>query len=210
MPEFDANEIFYGNYEDAMSRLSEIEQFAEYMGLYLKKEATYFREEAHVDLEIEFLPLFAETFPPILHSSLIISTAILAELEMRGYAATLRKAHGLDLGLNDLSGSILERFRAYVGKLAHLPLDWSRARWDDLVGSFEIRNCLVHSGGSLKEFARANVILAFASRHGTPECTTGNLKISEKTAKLILQVTTAFIEEIYEAAIRALPGKHNL
>jgi hypothetical protein len=164
MPEFDANDIFCGNFVDATSRLGEIEQFSEYMGLYLKNEAKYFREEAHVDLEIEYLPLFAETFPPILYSSLIISAAIVTELEMRGYADTLRKARGLELGLNDFSGSMLERFRAYAGKLTQLPIDWSRARWEDVVGLFEIRNCLVHSGGNLREFGRANVVRAFARR----------------------------------------------
>lgn len=210
MPEFDANDIFYGNFLDAISRLGEIEQFSEYMGLYLKNEAKYFREEAHVDLEIEFLPLFAETFPPILYSSLIISAAIVTELEMRGYADTLRKARGLELGLNDFSGSMLERFRAYASKLTQLPIDWSRARWEDVVGLFEIRNCLVHSGGNLQEFGRANVVRAFARRHGTPDCSSNKVQLHERTANVVLEIAIAFINEIYEAAIRAYPGKNTI
>lgn len=90
-----AHQIFFSNSLDSSSRLLELEQFFEYMGGYLGREKQFFEEEAHVDLRIEFLPLFAETFPPILHSSLLISTAILLEQEMRGIHADFANQSGL-------------------------------------------------------------------------------------------------------------------
>ncbi|HEV8391753.1 MAG TPA: hypothetical protein VGQ35_18015, partial [Dongiaceae bacterium] len=150
-----AHDLFFHNWLDSSSRIHDLERFLEFMDGFLLNEQTYFREEAHVDLEIEFLPLFAGTFPPILHSSLVISIATLLEQEMRGYTKTLLLAIRSDLKFGDLSGSVLERFRIVAAKLAKLPVDPPNVAWEDIVAVFEIRNCLVHSSGSLLEFPRS-------------------------------------------------------
>lgn len=107
----DPNEIFYGNALDASSRLNDLEQFSDYIDGYLQREQNYFRKEAHPDLEREFLPLFSATFPPILHSSLVVSSVMLIELEIRGYCEALREHLSLPLAMSDLHGSLLDRFR---------------------------------------------------------------------------------------------------
>ena|SRR5882672_2688106 len=207
MLKLDPNLLFFGNLVDGSGRLNELEQFREYMNSFLLREKTYF-EEAHVDLRQEFVPLFAETFPPILHSSIIISTAILIEQEMRGYCGALIDALNLKLKFNDLSGTVLERLRTLVTKVAQLELDPVEVRWDDTVALFEIRNCLVHAGGQLTEFQRASTVRAFAARYGTPACADTFMSIDSKTSDLALQIASDFLDGIYGIVLKRFPGHH--
>jgi hypothetical protein len=208
MRKLDPNLLFFGNLVDASTRLEELEQFSGYVEGFLQQEQRYFREQAHPDLEREFLPMFAYSFPPILHSSLVISTAIFLELEMRGYCEALRDNIGLELRAAELSGNALDRFRTYVSKVAKLSFDPVRARWEDMVGLFEIRNCLVHAGGNLKPFQRASVIRAFSARHGTPLCEDDQMIIDLDTSTIVLKIATDFINDIYELALVRFPGHY--
>jgi len=178
------------------------------MDAFLFREKSFFEEEAHADLRIEFLPLFAETFPPILHSSIIISIAILLEQEMRGFCGALIDALGLNLKFNDLSGTVLERLRTLTTKVAQLELDPVDVRWEDTVGLFEIRNCLVHAGGQLTEFQRASALRAFAARHGTPDCSDTSIRIDAATSKLALEIASDFLDGIYGIALVRFPGQY--
>jgi len=207
MKSLDPNLLFFGNLVDGSSKLGDLEQFREYVDGFLAGETKYF-EEAHPDLGIEFLPLFAETFPPILHSSLIISTAILLEQEMRGYSAAMLDTIASDLKYNDLSGSVLDRFRTVITKIAKLPLDPNKLMWDDIVGIFEIRNCLVHAGGSLIGFQKDSTIRAFSSRHGISDCTGDMLEIDTSTSGLVLKLASSFLEEVYKLALQRFPGHY--
>lgn len=202
----DANDLLFGNFSDSLSKLDEIEKFREHFDLFLEQEREHF-EGAHTDLQIDYLPLFADTFPPILHSSIVISVAVLLELEMRGYCAARREALGLDLRLGDIAGSVLDRFKAYTTRVARLDIDFTKARWEDTVGLFEIRNCLVHSGGNLREFTRATVIHAFAARHSTPTCEADRLRIRPETSSVVLSIATDFLYVIYNCALLRFPGR---
>src|SRR6266508_437799 len=204
-----AQDLFFDNYLDASCRLNELEEFRQYVGNYLGEEERYLRDEAHVDLEIGFLPLFAETFPPILHSSLIISTVILLEMEVKGYAEALRRVRNLNLGYNDLSGSLIERFRKYVTVIGGIQVPVKKFHWADIVAVFEIRNALVHNGGMLPAFPKANVIRSFESRHGTPICTQDRMKITAETSKTALDLASSFIDAIYEA-VDATPERREM
>jgi hypothetical protein len=119
----DSTSIFFGNCLDATPRLNDLEQFREHSEGFLRREREYFEEEAHPDLEREFLPLFAQTFPPILHSSIILTTTIFLEQELRGFANALILAQGLKVRFNDLSGSVVERFRTLTTKIAEIEFD---------------------------------------------------------------------------------------
>ena len=202
----DANDLLFGNFCDSLSKLEEIEKFREHFERFLEQEREYF-EGAHTDLQIEYLPLFADTFPPILHSSIIISVAVLLELEMGGYCAALREGLNLDLRLGDLAGNILDRFKAYTARVARLDVDFIKARWEDTVGIFEIRNCLVHSGGNLGEFSRASVIRTFAAHHNTPTCEADRLRIGPETSSVVLSIATDFLHVIYNNALSIFPGR---
>lgn len=207
MPTIKPNSLFFENYLDATSRLQNLDQFQEYAEGFLRSERDYYEEEAHPDLEREFLPLFAETFPPILHSSIIISTTILLEQELRGFSNALIDALGLRIRFNDLSGSIVERFRTLTTKIADLSVDVP-FRWEDVVGLFELRNCLVHAQGHLSEFQRSSTVHSFSARHGTPICNDDVLAVDAKTSALALDIASTFVEAIYTAAMERFPGPH--
>jgi hypothetical protein len=205
MAKIDRNLLFFGNSVDSTVRLHDLEQFREYVDGFLAREAEYFKSE-HVDLEIEFLPLFAETFPPILHSTIVISTAMLLEQEMRGYSTAILESIASNLKFNDLSGSVLDRFRTIVTKVAKMPLDLTGV-WEDICGVFEIRNCLVHAGGELAGFSKASAIEAFVARHGTSGCSE-HLQVDAAMSALVLQIASAFLNRIYDAALEAFPGDY--
>lgn len=161
----EAHDLLFTRCLDASSRLYELEQYLEYTQAYLHRERDYFRDEAHPDLEIEFLPLFKDTFPPILNASVIVATAMLLEQEVRELAAALAMAFNLKVKLNDLTGSVLERFRTLATKIVDLTIEGAHFQWTDLVGLFELRNCIVHSQGQLSDFQRAPTVVAFASKY---------------------------------------------
>jgi hypothetical protein len=204
----DVNDLFYGNALDASSRLGDLEQFSDYVDAYLQREQEYFREEAHPDVEREFLPLFSATFPPILHSSLV-SSVMLVELELRGFSEALREHLSLPLSMSDLQGSLLERFRKYAALLAGLDLQTRDDSWADVVGIFEIRNCLVHSYGSLDRFTRRSIIEEFSRRHGTPKVDGNILKVDGATSSKVLSIASGLFDMIYGAALCRFPGQHN-
>jgi len=190
---------------DAESRLHDLEQFREYVDGFLRNESQ-FLSELHSDLEIDMVPMFAETFPPILHSSLITSTVALIELELRGYADALYTASSLSLRLADLSGSLLERFWRYTSKVAGITLDQDRLGWTDVTGLFELRNCIVHSGGSLSAFQGAQAIRRFALAHGTPSIEADLMTVDSKTSQIALTVASRFLVELFDCALRRFPG----
>lgn len=204
----DLNELFFGNALDASSRLNDLQEFRDYLDGFLKREEVYFREEAHPDLELEFLPLFSATFPSILHSSLVVSSVMLIELELRAFAEALREHLVLPLSMSDLQGSLLERFRKYVGALAGLDLQFQGDQWADVVGIFEIRNCLVHNYGSLDRFSRRSVVEDFIRRHDLPTVQNDIIKVDDSTSAKVLQVASGFFDTIYEAALLRFPGQH--
>jgi hypothetical protein len=144
MRKADPNELFFDNALDSSEKMLKLEQFLEYVELFLSREARFYDEEAHPDLTREFLPLFAEGMPPILHSAMVMSVGALLEQEMRGYSSALLDATSAPLNFGDLAGSVPERFRAAT-KMAGLHLDHLEASWQDVVGLFELRNCLVHA-----------------------------------------------------------------
>lgn len=202
------NDFFFGNALDASGRLGDLEQFSDYIDGYLRKEQEYFREEAHPDVEREFLPLFSATFPPILHSSLVVSSVMLVELELRGFSEALREHLSLPLAMSDLQGSLLERFRKYALQLAGLDLQMTDDAWADVVGIFEIRNCLVHSYGSLDRFSRRSLVEAFHRRHGSPTIDGDIIQIDNTTSSKVLKVASVFFDAIYGSALRRFPGQH--
>jgi len=198
-------EFLCENWSDGSSKLHDLERFLDFVDGFLTNEKTYFEEEAHPDLELEFLPLFAATFPPILHSSFIISVSILLEQEMRGFTKLLLLAIGSELRYGDFSGSVLERFRTVATKLASLPFDEVIVPWEDIVAVFEIRNCLVHANGSLAEFTRSATIIGFVDRHQMPSVDAEVLRVDILTSRRVLAVASTFLDGIYRVALNRFP-----
>jgi len=149
--------------------------------------------------------LFAEPYPNLLHSSILILAVTIIEQETRGYARALKTALSLDLALNDLSGSWLERFKKYAVRLAGMDFGLSELQWQDTQDIVEIRNCVVHTGGCLDGFSRAQQVRLFATRHDTPIIVDNRLLFSHDTSIVMLGVGGAFLGSIYDAAANRFP-----
>lgn len=104
MDQAKAHDLLWTKYLDASMRLLDLERYLEHTQGYLHREQNYYRDEAHPYLAIEFLPLYRETFPPILHASVIVLVAMLLEQEVRELAGTLIAALDLKVKFNDLAG----------------------------------------------------------------------------------------------------------
>ena len=92
--------------------------------------------------------------------------------------------------------------------MARLPLDPEVTAWQDMVGLFEIRNCLVHAGGNLAEFPKAATVREFAARHRTPNCSSQALEFNPSTSKVALEIASVFLQSIYDIALQAFPGHY--
>lgn len=209
MTNIDPNLLFFGNWVDASSRIEDIEKFLEHTDSAYQRELKWLDEEGHVDLDIEFVPLFAETLPPILDTSVVIAAASVLEQELRGISHALRETLKLPLSFNDISGSLIERFRKYAIGLAGLPVNLQEGEWQDIFAVYEIRNCLVHAGGDLRSFAKADAIRSFAQRRQLTMCQDEKLTLEEQTAKAITRTIYSFLEQVYEAALERFPGHYS-
>lgn len=173
---------------------------------YLHREQTYFRDEAHPDLEIEFLPLYRDTFPSILHASVIVAVAMLLEQEVRELAGALIAAVDLKVKFNDLAGSVLDRFRTLATKVVGLTIEDNCFQWADLVGLFELRNCIVHSQGVLSDFQRSAVVSTFASKHEPSLLVAGQAVPTDKTSLVAVRIASRFLLVAYASALQHCPG----
>jgi len=137
----------------------------------------------------------------ILNAGFVISVAIFFEKQLREYSNALWQAETLGLGLEDLSGSLPERFRKYCLHIAHLPELMSETNWQDIRGFMEIRNCLVHKDGRLDGFGKADAVRTFVRRHGTPDIQDGILVVTTKTSHKCLDIVNKFIKSVYRVAL---------
>ncbi len=140
--------------------------------------------------------------------SVVIAAASVLEQELRGVSQALRETLKLPLSFNDIAGSLIERFRKYAIELAGLPVDLQESDWQDIVAVYETRNCLVHTGGDLRPFAKADVIRAFAKRRQLSMCRDERVELDDATAKTIARVIYAFLEAVYDAALVKFPGHY--
>jgi hypothetical protein len=129
----------------------------------------------------------------------------LLESETRGFASELKNASGATLGIQDLSGSWLKRFRKYCESVARLELPLDPTLWEDMNGVVEVRNCLVHAAGSVVGFGKEPQLRNFAERHGTPIIDDAYIECDFRMAELSLTTVRSFIETAYKAALSRFP-----
>ncbi|MDP2125736.1 MAG: hypothetical protein Q8K97_00020 [Pseudohongiella sp.] len=200
-----SNTLFFGNSLDASCILGDLQEFRNYIDGYLKNESKYFEEEAHVDLEREFLPLFSETFPPILHSSLVITSVIFLETQIRGISQALKEKLNLKLSLRDLSGNLLDQFKKYLIAVADVDSAHEHIPWDDVSSLFEFRNCLVHADGILTNYPKRKVIEQLFNKHGL-ELGEGELiSVDSDASEKALLISSSFIEAVYRCLLNEFP-----
>lgn len=180
----------------AQLRLDQLVEFAKIVDSFFKEETDRFSTELHgIDDELGWY--FAEPFPEILHSSLTVSAVMLLEHELRGIAQALHDALGLHLGLRDLAGSLVDRFRKYVTGVARLSMSLEDQSWQDLNGIVELRNCIVHTNGDLQDFTRRSFVKQLSARYPQIEISDGYVSLSRDSSVVILGVMGHFLRSVY-------------
>ena len=112
----------------------------------------------------------------------------------------------LKVKFNDLAGSILDRFRTLATKVIGLNLEETRLQWADLVGLFDLRNCIVHSQGVLSDFQRSAVVSIFASKHEPSLLVKGRAVPTDKTSVIAVRIASRFLLVAYASGLQHCPS----
>ena len=151
--------------------------------------------------------LYGEFLPGVVHETHAISCIVLLERICRDFVKELAYALPSKLTLNDLSGSVIERFRTYCEKVANLQFNLSDEDWQTVQGLLAIRNALIHTGGRVESSRERRLIENFVRSHGTPEITDGQLRLSRTTSELYLDSLSNFVNAIFHAALDRFPAE---
>lgn len=151
--------------------------------------------------------LYREILPEVVHETHAISCIVLLDRICRDFVKELAYALPSRLTLNDLSGTVLERFRTYCEKVANFQFNLSPHDWQTLEGLVAIRNALIHTSGIVEKSRERRIIESFVRRHGTPEIIDGRLHFSRATSELYLSTFLNFINVIYNAALDRFPDE---
>jgi len=92
---------------------------------------------------------YAVDFRRILRFTIIMSAYSLAELSLSMIAKEIRNRKGL-ASKKDKAKKTLDRFEGFWTKVAQMPW-WSDPRWDMLKDIRELRNCIAHRNGVVRE-----------------------------------------------------------
>ena len=149
--------------------------------------------------------LFADPFPQVFYASIVIANCIVLEQHIKGVARTVQVALSRGLSMDDLRGSLVQRFRKYCSDVLDLDLEFSISDWDFLVGLFLLRNCLVHGAGQIENAQLRN----FADAQELPVFEDSVLIYLKDVLKL-LDRTWNLVEAIYAAARRKFPSEAHL
>jgi len=202
---------FFVSFADADLDLEYLEDFTEstveFLGRAAVEAATKTRDLSDglkaIASDAEYL--YGALYASDVHQASIIASIIFLERQMKDFTRGLKFGLQLGLGMRDLSGSLLERFRKYCEKVARLDFGLQAVEWQNMRGVVEIRNCLVHSSGNLDHFNKKQEVIAFAERHGTPRIEASWVRVEEATVRVVLKLLKDFIESIYKCALKRFP-----
>src|SRR5260370_31956238 len=151
----------FSNYISAVREFEDLRRHADRLERLMEED-----EQAR-QIDVQHLPakqaeieeLFADPFPQVFYASIVIANCILFEQHIKGVARTTQFALSRSLTMDDLRGSLVQRFRKYFSDVVDLDLGFSVPDWHFLTGLYILRNFLVHGAGHI---ARAQ-LLTFAS-----------------------------------------------
>jgi hypothetical protein len=129
------------------------------------------------------------------------------EQELKGYCQAMQSAMGIELGFSDLSGSVLEKFKKYMAKVAKVDLGVRNTLWEDMKAVSEIRNALVHADGVISNDKIA-LIGSFSKRYKVNMLHNGRIELDNGAVMMIVVACRLFIERIYAAALLKFPGEY--
>jgi hypothetical protein len=140
----------FSNYISAVREFEDLRRYADRLERLMEED----EQARQIDLQhlpakkAEIEELFADPFPQVFYASIVIANRILFEQHIKGVARTTQFALSRSITMDDLRGSLIQRFRKYCSDVVDLDLCFSASDWDFLIGLFLLRNCLVHGARS--------------------------------------------------------------
>ncbi len=202
--------MFFGNAVDARMEIAFLRESVDSLERLLSEAVI--RSEDHPPLNDAVTALagdrealYGEILPGVVHETHAISCIVLLERICRDFVKELAYALPSKLTLNDLSGTVIERFRTYCEKVANLEFNLSPDDWQMVQGLLAIRNALIHTRGLVENSRERRIIETFVRQHGTPEIIDGRLRLSRSTSELYLNTLSNFTEMISKAALDRFP-----
>jgi hypothetical protein len=196
----------FSNYISAVREFEDLRRHADRLERLMEED-----EQAR-RIEIQHLPakqaeieeLFADPFPQVFYASIVIANCIVFEQHIEGLARTAQSALSRILTMDDLRGSLIQRFRKYCSDVVDLDLGLSVADWDFLTGLFLLRNCLVHAAGQIESV----LLRRFATEQELPVFEDSVLMYHKDVLKLWSR-TWSVVEAMYAGAMRKFPSERN-
>ena len=107
------------------------------------------RNQFDIDHVWDYIYYYDE-FPYILRNSFLVSTYSLFEFDIDIICRKLKAVKKIPINLNNLYGNLLKRLKLYF-KLAAVDYSFDNTTWDKINNYSNLRNCIVHRNGLLKE-----------------------------------------------------------
>ena len=152
---------------------------------------------------------FAVDFRRILRFTLLMRIFTLVESSLSLLAQEIKKRKGLALDMEDLQAkNLMKQFRKFWTKVAGLPW-WSDPRWDWLQDIQQLRNCIAHRNGVVRENDRRinqllggdrGVRLVGADDPLADPDEAGTLEIEERFCREAVEQMTALFNETFNRA----------
>jgi hypothetical protein len=203
----DNNVLFFGNFIDADLKFADMQDYLNDIDKFIDRKKRYKAKKISDNIFKDILPkMFAESFSSILFDSVLISTWVFMEAELKGYCNAMREAMGINLTYSDLKGSAIERFRIYTAKVLKLDLRLGDNNWEDLKAINEIRNSLVHRDGTVGNKRLVNNFIKRNKLHGL--LSKDKISLEKGNLIIIIMLCRLFVERIYVIALEKFPGHY--
>src|SRR5437868_6078848 len=108
-------EKLFSNYISAIREFADLRRHAERVERLMDEgeQERQVKVEQLSDKQAEIEELFADPFPQVFYASIVLANCILLEQHIKGVAKTAQFAISRTLKMDDLRGSLIERFRKY-------------------------------------------------------------------------------------------------
>lgn len=194
---------FGGQVNELKSYLDEIDNFIKITNYHLQNDKIKGYDEDTLDnLKYHYEYIHGD----ILRRSIIISTIILLESGIDMYCRDFQKHKKNKIDYKDLKGDLLDRLKLYSTKILNSSFDFSSQLWQDIVGLYEIRNCIIHNNGSLENFGKRKVIENFINRNKSFSLTDNDfIEITHAGCVFGLTIADEFHTKLTECAFEYFP-----
>jgi len=195
--------VFYAQVEELKSYLTEIHEYIEVTSFHLQNESI----KGYSKTTLENLKYhYKYTHGDILRKSIIISTIILLESGIDIYCREFKKNKKIKIGYKDLKGDLLDRFKFFSQKILNSTFSFNSHLWSNIVGLYEVRNCLIHNNGSINYFGKRKSIEEFVKRNNVFEIDEdGFIEITHQACSFGLKTIEEFYSGITEFAFECYP-----